>query len=335
MFKDQRPGAFAPDSEKSAFNAKVLAYSKLVSGAVAAYAGGNAQTAITTSEVAVANNFLTYNRQSSRASQWGSFKRELDSCKVTAGCDVSGVYNRWTAISNEQQGQAMASMDALFAANPSEASTAGQWFGKAVSSMYMDPRDVCSTSDTRCYSFVQSQQNQARAVYATGLSSAYANDLIDGGGRLRSSLLEAPTGVSKTLGVKGEVIPVAGTKVVAQYGPLNAGPLPSDVAYTFRSGAYAEVLTQQPTILYRVYGGSANEMGKYWTTKTPAGPVQSIIDSALNPRWGNTATNVVKIEVPAGVKFYQGAAAPQGGLVGGGDQVVLPPGFKIDPSWKR
>ena len=94
MFKDQRPGAFAPDSEKSAFNAKVLAYSKLVLGAVAAYACGNAQTAITTSEVAVANNFLTYNRQSSRASQWGSFKRELDSCKVTAGCDVSGVYNR-------------------------------------------------------------------------------------------------------------------------------------------------------------------------------------------------------------------------------------------------
>ena len=43
----------------------------------------------------------------------------------------------------------------------------------------------------------------------------------------------------------------------------------------------------------------------------------------------------MKIEVPAGVKFYQGAAAPQGGLVGGGDQVVLPPGFKIDPSWKR
>jgi hypothetical protein len=86
--------AHMPAMQKSkAFNAKVLAYSKLVSGAVAAYAGGNAQTAITTSEVAVANNFLTYNRQSSRASQWGSFKRELDSCKVTAGCDVSGVYN--------------------------------------------------------------------------------------------------------------------------------------------------------------------------------------------------------------------------------------------------
>jgi hypothetical protein len=67
----------------------------------------------------------------------------------------------------------------------------------------MDPRDVCSASDTRCISFVQNQQNQARAVYMSGLSLAYANDLIDGGGRVRSSLLEAPTAVSKTLGPKG------------------------------------------------------------------------------------------------------------------------------------
>ena len=199
MFKDQRPGIFASDAEKQAFNAKVLATSKLVSGAVAAYAGGNAQTAITTAEVAVANNFLSVDRQNSRASQWGSFKQELDSCKVTAGCDVSGVYNRWTAISNDQQKQAMASMDALFAAIPSEASAAGQWFGKAISSMYMDPRDVCSTGDNRCVSFVQSQQNQAMAVYRSGLTVAYANDLIDGGGRVRSGVLETPTGTSKTL----------------------------------------------------------------------------------------------------------------------------------------
>ena len=91
MFKDQRPGAFASDAEKQNFNAKLLAYGKLVSGAVAAYASGNAQTAITTAEVAVANNNLTYKRQNGRASQWGNFKRELDSCKATAGCDVSGV----------------------------------------------------------------------------------------------------------------------------------------------------------------------------------------------------------------------------------------------------
>jgi filamentous hemagglutinin len=43
----------------------------------------------------------------------------------------------------------------------------------------------------------------------------------------------------------------------------------------------------------------------------------------------------VKIEVPAGTKFYEGVAAAQDGLVGGGNQVVFPKGFKIDSSWIR
>ena len=199
MFENQRPGMFASATEKQTFNAKVLGYSKLVAGAISAYAGGNAQTAITTAETAVTNNFLTYNKNNSRASQWGSFKQELDSCKVTAGCDINGVYNRWTAISSDQQRQAMGSLDALFALNPSEASTAGQWFGQAVSSMYMDPRDVCSTSDNRCMNFVQSQQGQAAAVFRSGIAVAYANDLVDGGARTRSSLLEDPPASLKTV----------------------------------------------------------------------------------------------------------------------------------------
>lgn len=123
------------------------------------------------------------------------------------------------------------------------------------------------------------------------------------------------------------------TLVVAKYGPLNPGPLTIDLANTFRSGTYAEVITQKPTVLYRVYGGSAGELGAYWTATQPVGPVQSIIDSALHPQWGNTAINIVKIEVPRGVTYFQGAAASQGGLVGGGNQVLFPLGFKIDPSW--
>lgn len=67
----------------------------------------------------------------------------------------------------------------------------------------------------------------------------------------------------------------------------------------------------------------------------PTGPVQSIIDSGLNPQWGNTATSVVEIQVPSGTHFYQGIAAPQGGLVGGGNQVLFPPNFKIDLNWIR
>jgi hypothetical protein len=127
----------------------------------------------------------------------------------------------------------------------------------------------------------------------------------------------------------------ATTSIVAEYGPMNKGPLPKTIADTFRSGAYAETVTTQPTELYRVYGGSAGQLGGYWTTSKPTGPVQSIIDSALNPAWGNPATKVVKIEVPPGVTFYQGQAASQGGLVGGGSQVLFPKDVVVDPAWIR
>lgn len=79
----------------------------------------------------------------------------------------------------------------------------------------------------------------------------------------------------------------------------------------------------------------AAQLGGYWTTSKPTGPVQSIIDSALNPAWGNPATKVVKIEVPPGVTFYQGQAASQGGLVGGGSQVLFPKDVVVDPAWIR
>jgi filamentous hemagglutinin len=71
-------------------------------------------------------------------------------------------------------------------------------------------------------------------------------------------------------------------------------------------------------------------VGGYWTRTQPAGPLQSIIDSALNPQWGNTATNVAAIRVPAGTTIYEGAAAAQGGLVGGGSQVFIP---NVNPAW--
>ncbi|WP_345149772.1 hypothetical protein, partial [Gluconacetobacter asukensis] len=128
-------------------------------------------------------------------------------------------------------------------------------------------------------------------------------------------------------------MPAANNTVVATYGPMNPGPLASDIANTFRSGTYTEMVAQQPTTLYRVYGGTAKQMGGYWTETPPAGPVQSIIDSALLPQWGNPATNVVKIEIPAGTTYFSGVAAPQGGLVGGGSQIVFPANFRVNPSW--
>ncbi|MCO1604048.1 RHS repeat-associated core domain-containing protein [Desulfosporosinus nitroreducens] len=114
------------------------------------------------------------------------------------------------------------------------------------------------------------------------------------------------------------------------YGPMVKGPLPDAIANTFRSGTYTQVVTQGETTLYRVYGGKAGELSSYWTTTKPQGPLQSTIDSALDQGWGNTAENVATIKVPEGTTIYQGAAAQQGGLVGGGSQVYIE---KVDSSW--
>jgi hypothetical protein len=58
--------------------------------------------------------------------------------------------------------------------------------------------------------------------------------------------------------------------------------------------------------------------------------LQSQFDLALKPEWGNAATGVAKIRVPAGQQIYEGAAAPQGALQGGGNQIFL---RNVESSW--
>ncbi|WP_417836298.1 DUF637 domain-containing protein [Thalassospira tepidiphila] len=110
---------------------------------------------------------------------------------------------------------------------------------------------------------------------------------------------------------------------VAKYGPILEGPLSPEIANTFRSGTYLDVITTEPTKLYRVISDNGNPSGGYWTRNKPEGPLQSVIDSALDQNWGNTATRVVEMEVPAGTRLFEGAAAPQRGLVGGGNQIYF------------
>ncbi|MCF2869438.1 DUF637 domain-containing protein [Octadecabacter sp. G9-8] len=122
--------------------------------------------------------------------------------------------------------------------------------------------------------------------------------------------------------------------LVNRFGPLNEGPLPDDIAITFRSGTYDEVITTEPTTLYRVIGDNGDPAGGYWTRAEPQGPVQSVIDSALDQNWGNSATTVVQMEVPAGTRLFEGVAAPQRGLVGGGNQIYFDRNINpLDPAW--
>lgn len=136
---------------------------------------------------------------------------------------------------------------------------------------------------------------------------------------------------------QGSVV-VSGVVVAAKsvrFGPHNPGPLADDIAITFRSSSYTQTTLSDSVTLYRAYGGKAGELGSYWTRVKPRGPVQSQLDSALNPAWGNSASSVATARVPAGTTIYEGAAASQpiaggGSLLGGGSQVYIP---RVDASW--
>ncbi|WPB59205.1 CdiA family toxin C-terminal domain-containing protein [Xylophilus sp. GOD-11R] len=158
--------------------------SALITGAGAAIGAATGGTAgAATAFNATANNYLQHSTKW-RSSQWGAFKEELARCKVTPDCSTDAVYARWTAISSDQQRDAIASMDGLFGLDPSEAAKAGAHAGAAAASMNVNPADICSPGDARCYSFVQQQTNQAATVFRYGLTTALATDLVDlGAGR--------------------------------------------------------------------------------------------------------------------------------------------------------
>ena len=135
---------------------------------------------------------------------------------------------------------------------------------------------------------------------------------------------------------------------VKRYGPLDVGilhdiPTPSggSVADTFRSSSYFEVISKESVKMYRVYGGKAGELAQYWSRTKPTGPLQAQLDAALLPNFCNNAAKWVEIELPAGSKFFDGAASPQylqshgsnvpvGQLLGGGNQVYIP---RVERGW--
>ncbi|WP_272944403.1 DUF6862 domain-containing protein, partial [Yersinia wautersii] len=129
---------------------------------------------------------------------------------------------------------------------------------------------------------------------------------------------------------------VQSSKLIKNYGPHESGPLgnpndPRAPASTFRSGTYSEKVAETDIYLYRDYGGSAKADGRFWTPEPSKGPLQSQMDSAVLPEWGNTFQNQAIIKIPKGTVYYEGPAAPQTGttgtnptLQGGGTQIFLP-----------
>lgn len=118
---------------------------------------------------------------------------------------------------------------------------------------------------------------------------------------------------------------------VVRWGPENGlGSLSAETTASFRSSTYQEVVFTEPTLLFRSCGGGVGPMGRWWTRVRPHGPLQARIDAAIHPEWGNAANEVVAIRVPAGVTVYEGHAAPQQWLHGGGNQIYIK---WVDPNW--
>lgn len=117
---------------------------------------------------------------------------------------------------------------------------------------------------------------------------------------------------------------------VARYGAVDSGPLASQIAANFSGGRYTERFLETDTIFYRVHGGKAGVFGREGTFVSPyqqKGGLQSQIDLGLRPEWGNTASNMTPIFVPAGTRIFDGGVSSQGGAwVGGAPQVFLPKG---------
>lgn len=134
--------------------------------------------------------------------------------------------------------------------------------------------------------------------------------------------------------------PDGGSGVGIKYFPINQGPLKENVTNSFNGGTYTQKVLSEDTVMYRVSGGKAGEVGSYVSRTPQGGGLQSQLDLALNPSWGNTTENVSQVVVPKGTVIYEGTAAPQnitdslgntiGTLPGGRNQVYIP---EVNAGW--
>jgi len=179
-------------------------------------------------------------------------------------------------------------------------------------------------------------------IAGLGVGKVTGDAIKEGFGALTDALKDKDVGgndwLTKDFGGDGlfDESVVVNYQLTTKFGPHEKGPLgdpndPRAPASTFRSGTYTENIVETDLYLFRDYGGKANVDGRYWTPEQSSGPMQSQLDSAVLPEWGNSFQHQAVIKVPKGTKYYEGPAAPQKGtvgtqpeLLGGGTQVFLP-----------
>lgn len=86
-------------------------------------------------------------------------------------------------------------------------------------------------------------------------------------------------------------------------------------------GTPDDVRTTQAMTLYRVWGGTARQLGAWMSATPPLTSASVRADMALPPQ--NTAQFWCEVTVPAGTRMRVGVAAPAFDQPGGGRQVEL------------
>lgn len=142
-----------------------------------------------------------------------------------------------------------------------------------------------------------------------------------------------------------EIVSQVPGKILAESDALLVGPLGDDLAGlpgTFSGGRYATIQLEKPMTAYRAWTpDQAREFGAFWSLEKPVGSLQTRIDSALLPEWGNLrgtafdaqATKYTIVELPSGTVLHIGEVGSQGGSwVGGKSQLLIDGG--VQPAWK-
>ncbi len=88
-------------------------------------------------------------------------------------------------------------------------------------------------------------------------------------------------------------------------------PLPQEIAVTFLDSKCEEIKLTAPQSFYRYYSQDSMRYGRYLTTDRFTKNVDVIRNLALKQEWGNKATTMITVTLPAGTTIYKGIVAPQ------------------------
>ena len=171
----------------------------------------------------------------------------------------------------------------------------------------MDPRGTCILQDIfggglgvrRAYGYRYEMRDPDQPMRdGFDLGDFFRSTLI--GGLMGGLSGVAFYGMDKAVGALEGSLSGGSKGTAVKYSPANPGSLKEEFANTFSGATYTKRVLTEDTVMYRVSGGNAREVGSYMSMTPQNGGLQSQLDLALNPAWGNTTENVTKVVVPKG-----------------------------------